>query len=273
MVTAADRRAQQAEPPYLLTPVTDRLGAGVSVTGDAGIAVVEVAAHGRWSPILGEQVSAVMRMCLAGPSPSIIVDLRDLRDPHGASLPHWLALWRQARFGAAPVQVTFSLPVTAALSRRLRYHRGPQPRVFETVREARIGIAERLSPDNRLQARLEPCAASVKGARTLVTQACHAWDRHELLEDSWLIVSELAANAVEHAGTDLVVTVSRSGTRLHVAVHDCVSRFPRPRGPELGGPPAALGDRGRGLGLVHTIAAAWGAMPTRNGKVVWATLM
>jgi hypothetical protein len=33
-----------------------------------------------------------------------------------------------------------------------------------------------------------------------------------------------------------------------------------------------LSERGRGLRLVHFGAAAWGAMPTRGGKVVWATV-
>jgi anti-sigma regulatory factor (Ser/Thr protein kinase) len=274
MVTAADRRAR-AEPvksPYLLTPVINRLGLRVAVTGDAGIAVVEVAAHGQWSPQLGEQLSAALRMCLAGPSPSIIVDLRDLGDPYGASLPFWLALWQQARHGSAPVHVTFSLPVTTGLSRRLRSRPAPRPRVYATVREARIAIVERMSHADRLQARLAPLPASVKAARTLVTQACHAWDRPELLPDSLLIVSELAANAVEHAGTDVIVTVSRGDTGLHVAVHDCDRRFPRLHDPELRSPPVSLDDRGRGLRLVHTVAAAWGAMPTRTGKVVWATV-
>jgi anti-sigma regulatory factor (Ser/Thr protein kinase) len=273
-VTAADRRAQmqRMESPYLLTAVTNRLGIGVAVTGDAGIAVAEVAAHGQWSPHLGEQVSVAVRMCLAGPSASIIVDLRDLRDLYGVSLSFWLAVWRQARFGTVPVDVTFCLPLTTALSRRLRYLAGPQPRVFATVPDARMAIARRIPRADRLQARFEPRPASVKAARALATQACHAWHLQELLPDTWLIVSELAANAVEHAATDFVVTVSRSGTRLHVAIHDCVSRFPRMSTPELISPQASLDERGRGLRLVHSVAAAWGAMPTRDGKVVWATV-
>jgi hypothetical protein len=274
-VTAVDRRApvQPMEPPYLLTAVGHRLGVGVAVTGDAGMAVVEVAAHGQWSLRLGEQVSAALRMCLAGPPASIIVDLKDFRDLYGVSLSFWLTLWRQARLGPAPVEVTFALPATTALSRRLRCLQGPQPRLFATVPEARLAIAKRMSRADRLQARFEPRPASVKAARALVTQACHAWHVPELLQDAAVVVSELASNAVEHACTDFVVTVSHSSTRLHVAMHDCVSRFPRLRKPEFIGSQASLDERGRGLRLVHSIAAAWGAMPTRNGKVVWATVM
>ncbi|MET3421733.1 hypothetical protein BJ973_000945 [Actinoplanes tereljensis] len=246
---------------------------GVTITGDAGLAVVEVVAHGLWSEQLGDQVTTALQMCLAGLSVSIIVDLHDLDDPPGVSMSFWLALWRQARFGAPPAHLTFCLPATTTLSRRLRYLRGPQPRVFATVAEARTAIAGRLSRADQLQARLEPRPASVRVARNLVTQACHAWQRPELLADTSLIVSELAANAVEHAATDFIVTVSRNGTGLHLAIHDCVSRFPRPSGSELTSPQASFVERGRGLRLVHTVAAAWGTMPTREGKVVWATVM
>jgi hypothetical protein len=267
-----DSRRAPVEPPYLLTAVTDRRGVGVVVHGDAGMAVAEVSVHGEWSPRLGERASSVLRLCLAGPSASIIVDLQDLEDPYGVSLQFWLAVWRQARLAAEPVQVTFALPTTAALSRRLRYLRGPQPRVFATVPEARIAVAERIPRSDRLQARLEPRPSSVRAARALADQACQAWNLENLLEDIRLVVSELAANAVEHAGTDFIVTVSRRGPRVHVAIHDHLRRFPRPSPPNGAGPRVSLGERGRGLHLVHATAAAWGAMPARDGKVVWATV-
>jgi anti-sigma regulatory factor (Ser/Thr protein kinase) len=245
----------------------------VTITTDAGIEVIEVAVHGRWSPQVSDRVSAALPLCLAGPAPSIIVDLRDLGDPYGASLPFWLALWRAARLADVPMHMTFCLPETTALSRRLRHLQGPQPRVFATVREARIAIAARNARGDRLQVRLEPCPASVAAARTLVTQACRLQNRPDALQDACLIVSELAANAVEHACTDFIVTVSYRGTRLHLAVHDRVSRFPRRHESAVAGPRAALEDRGRGLSLVHMIATAWGVVPTRHGKVVWATVM
>jgi anti-sigma regulatory factor (Ser/Thr protein kinase) len=273
-VTAADRNAQvwPADSPYLLTAATHCFPTALPVIGDVDMAVVEVAAHGQWSPQLGERISAAVRMCLAGPCASIFINLRDLDDPHGASVPFWLELWRQARFATAPAQMTFCLPVTTALSRRLRHLRGPQPRVFATVAEARSAIAERITRADQRQAHLEPRRASVKAARDLVTQACHAWQLPGLLQDTWLIVSELAANAVEHARTDFIVTVSRSGTRLHVGIHECLSRFPPLDEPKLVSSLPSLGERGRGLQLVHTIADAWGTVPTRDGKVVWATV-
>ncbi|MCM4081017.1 ATP-binding protein [Paractinoplanes hotanensis] len=242
------------------------------MTGDAGMAVVEMAVHGRWSPHLGQQVSAALRMCLAGPPTPIVVALHDLDDPAGASLSFWLALWRQARLDTVPVHVAFSVASTTVLSRRLRYLRGPQPRVYSTVAEARAAFAARRYRTDRLQAWLEPRPASVEAARTLVTRACDDWDRPKLLQDACLIASELATNAVEHARTDFIVTVARSDTRLHLSIHDCVSRFPAASELRLADQPAELGERGRGLRLVHATAAVWGAVPTRDGKVVWAAV-
>ena len=259
MVTAADRRAP-AQPPYLINAVTDRHGVGATVMTDVGLEVIETAVHGRWSPRVRERVSAALPQCLAGPSTSIIVDLCDSGDTHGASLPFRLALGREARLADMPMNMTFRLPETTALSRRLRNLREPQPRVFTTVREARMGIAARTSRTERLQVRLGPYPESVAAARILVTQAGR--NLPEVLPDACLIVSELAANAVEHACTDFIVTVSHCGARLHMAVHDRVTRFPRRREPEAGGLP-----------LVHEVATAWGVVPTRHGKVVWATVM
>jgi hypothetical protein len=59
----------------------------VAVTGDASTTVVEMVAHGRWSQHLGKQVSAGLRVCLAGPSVSIIIDLQHVDDPYGVSMP------------------------------------------------------------------------------------------------------------------------------------------------------------------------------------------
>jgi anti-sigma regulatory factor (Ser/Thr protein kinase) len=269
-IASTDRTPQ--DPPYLLTASPRGDGVGVTVTGDASTAVVELTAHGSWSPQLGEQVAAQLRLCLAGPATTIIVELRHMSDPYAVSLPFWLAAWRQARLEAAPAHLVFCLPVTTALSGRFRSRQGPQPRVYATVSEARIAIAERASRADRFQARLAPSPASVGTARDLVAQACHAWSLPQLKSDSTLVVSELAANAVEHAGTEFVATVTRSGTGLYLAVRDSASRFPHPSELRLTGPQLSYLDRGRGLRLVHAIAARWGTMPAHAGKVVWASV-
>lgn len=169
-MTAADR----LEPSYLLTAATDRHGVGVAVTGDASTAVVEMAPHGRWSPRLGEQVSAGLRLCLAGASAWIIIDLQHMSDPYGVSMPFWLTAWRQARLGPSPVHLAFSLPTTTALSRRLRHLPGPQPRVFATALEARAAIAERMSRADRLQARLAPQTSRFSPVRIIAPEPVQA---------------------------------------------------------------------------------------------------
>jgi anti-sigma regulatory factor (Ser/Thr protein kinase) len=259
------------QPPYLLTASTDRRGLSVGVVADASTAVVEMTVHGSWSQQLGRQVAASIRLCLAGPSASVIIDLHDLQDPYGVSLPFWLSVWREGGLGPAPVQLALCVPATTVLDSRLRQP-AVQPLVFPTMSEARMAIADRLSRAHRLQARLAPRPASVRAARDLVAQACQAW-RLPQLQDAWLVVSELVANAVEHARTEFVITASTRGdTRLHLAVRDGTTNLPRLRETSSSSRPGLLQERGRGLWLVHASAAAWGAMPARGGKVVWATV-
>lgn len=262
---------QPRDPPYLLT-AAERLSPQVAVNCDAGMTVVEMAVRGRWTPELGEQISAALRMCLAGAQTAIVVALHGLADPDGASLSFWLRLWREARFAPAPVHLTFSIAPTTALSRRLRFLQGPQPRIYATVPEARAAIATRDSPVYRRQAQWEPQAASVGAARSFVSQACHDWDRPKLLPDTALIASELVTNAVEHACTEFIVTMSRRDTRLYVVVHDRVGEFPSANDLKLADQPVPAAGRERGLRLVHATAVAWGAVPTPTGKVVWAAV-
>lgn len=79
-----------------------------------------------------------------------------------------------------------------------------------------------------------------------------------------LIVSELATNAVVHAGSGFRVRVSRAEVGIRVEVHDPSPRPPVVRRPE----PGTIG--GRGLAIVERLARAWGCEPTSAGKIVWA---
>jgi DcmR-like sensory protein/histidine kinase-like protein len=104
-------------------------------------------------------------------------------------------------------------------------------------------------------------------ARRFVTGALAAWGCADLLYDAALIATELATNAVLHAGTDFTIVLSRRPAgQIRIAVRDTSSLRPRPRNV---GP---LDGSGRGLALVEVLAAGWGADLVPGGKVVWADL-
>jgi anti-sigma regulatory factor (Ser/Thr protein kinase) len=112
-----------------------------------------------------------------------------------------------------------------------------------------------------------PEAASV--ARQLVTHALTVWECEDALAaDARLIVTELVANAANHArGAWLRVTVTLLAEhRLQVAVIDLSHIRPmlRKAGSEDVG--------GRGLALVEAVSETWGTEPLPWGKRVWAEL-
>ncbi|GAY13003.1 ATP-binding protein [Pseudonocardia sp. N23] len=105
-------------------------------------------------------------------------------------------------------------------------------------------------------------------ARHAVAAKVHEWqmaDRVEL-DDLALVVEELTANVVDHAGGPFTVTVRLDHDVLHVVVGDEVARPPVLQPFD----PAAV--RGRGLQMVAAIATSWGWRPTASGKQTWAQL-
>jgi anti-sigma regulatory factor (Ser/Thr protein kinase) len=140
-------------------------------------------------------------------------------------------------------------------------------------RDAEAAVAAPVPPGHRpLVLHLPPGPESPSLARNLAGHACCLWDRADLLHPARLVVSELVTNAVEHAGSEITVVVSRHGDGLHLAVADAVPRLPtllRLAPPQ---PDRPLDERGRGLRTVQATATEWGAAVTPTGKVVWATL-
>ena len=131
-------------------------------------------------------------------------------------------------------------------------------------------------PVSRLPAQTVPCeleatfgwsGLSPGQARRFVTGTLTAWGCGHLVADAALVATELATNAILHARTGFTIVLTRrpEGT-IRIAVRDASRVRPRPRraGPSDGS--------GRGLRLVETLAAAWGADHRPDGKVVWADL-
>ncbi|TLQ48472.1 SpoIIE family protein phosphatase [Streptomyces marianii] len=131
-----------------------------------------------------------------------------------------------------------------------------------------------------------PLAASA--ARRFVRAALADWTRlgtvttrgtDRLADDAALVVSELATNAVIHAGTGVEVlarldpATEDDPAALVIEVSDHhPARVVRGDGHEQEGTDPGEADHGRGLHLVAALAASWGITYRPGLKTVWARL-
>lgn len=119
---------------------------------------------------------------------------------------------------------------------------------------------------------LDGSSGSAGDARRFVADALDAWGLGELVVDSKLLVSELVANAVQHAGSATGVSVSVADGTLEVGVSDGSQVPPRPPGGRET-TSGRLAESGRGLHLVDELADAWGTEVLPEGKQVWFRLV
>ena len=106
----------------------------------------------------------------------------------------------------------------------------------------------------------------VSRVRAFVAEELERLDRAALIDDAVLVASELASNAMLHAGGITAVGVTPQGDAVRLEVHD------RTRVPPVMARQSTEAMTGRGLQLVAAISKEWGAEPTEEGKVVWAEL-
>lgn len=110
----------------------------------------------------------------------------------------------------------------------------------------------------------EPLSASK--ARDFVGRHLVAHGFGDLVEEVRLVASELATNALRHAGTPFVVSLSEADGAVLLAVHDGSASAP------VRGRPGAWDVRGRGLLLVERLSQQWGTRVDAGGsKSVWAS--
>jgi anti-anti-sigma factor len=130
-----------------------------------------------------------------------------------------------------------------------------------------VAAAGDMPPPARVRSPLPRTAAALAVARNLVRDACVAWNQRHLVDDAELIVSEIVANAVQHAGGPVDLVLTHRPRYLHMSVRDRSTVAPVRTMPS---PETLLG--GRGLLLLDAIATGWGTTETGDGKAVWATL-
>lgn len=105
-------------------------------------------------------------------------------------------------------------------------------------------------------------------ARRFAVAALREWGLDDaLLDEVALVLSELASNAVLHAGSPFCIAISSQESRLRIAVTDTCPC--RPPGVVSG---SLLARAGHGLGVVEALSHDWGVQELRDGKVVWAEL-
>jgi anti-sigma regulatory factor (Ser/Thr protein kinase) len=106
---------------------------------------------------------------------------------------------------------------------------------------------------------------SVAMAREFVALHLEEHCLSELVDEARLVASELATNAVRHAGTPFAITIERRGGEVTISVRDWSSEYPVPPVPVM------LATGGRGLMLVNALSVMWGVtVKAGGGKSVWA---
>jgi two-component sensor histidine kinase len=92
------------------------------------------------------------------------------------------------------------------------------------------------------------------------------WRGEQLAADIALVVTELATNAVLHAGSAFCVSLALSGGAIRISVSDTLPLGANGVDQHL----AAVS--GHGLGVVAAISTRWGVESVPSGKAVWAEL-
>ncbi len=134
--------------------------------------------------------------------------------------------------------------------------------LHSSVLESEVGIP---GPDELCGLFLADSDAP-SAARHFATPALRRWGLvGSGLENARVVLSELATNAVVHAGSPFSVTLRSDGSQIRISVTDRNRVRPSLCEQDSAAP------SGRGLHLVNAFASAWGVEVSAVGKTVWAT--
>ncbi len=126
-------------------------------------------------------------------------------------------------------------------------------------------LASRLVTTRRLDLGFEAVVSAPAEARAAIADALAGEDEERVVV-TVLLVSELLANAVLHAGTGIRLRLDVGEASLRVEVEDSGTHMPDP------GFPDAMAEGGRGCLMVERLAdrCGWNRLP--SGKSVWFEL-
>jgi anti-sigma regulatory factor (Ser/Thr protein kinase) len=106
-----------------------------------------------------------------------------------------------------------------------------------------------------------------RAARHFVVDALQAWGfSREFADDAALVSTELATNAVVHAGSPFSITVAAGDSQVRISVRDASPIAPHAANKGV------MAQSGRGLGLVAALSSDWGLELFADGKIIWAEL-
>jgi anti-anti-sigma regulatory factor/anti-sigma regulatory factor (Ser/Thr protein kinase) len=238
----------------LLTWTVEEQGGRIVVTLRGELALVDTAL-----------LRARLMKCLAEQPDAVLVDLSSMTVSDHTALAVFTVVVRQAElWPGTPVLLCAPIPDTARQLARGRFGRLP---VYESLAEAAQAVDTGLATTLSIADELLPIAGATRHARDMATEACTRWNLPHLIGPASLVASELVSNAIAHAGTMMTFRITRRPRYVHLAVHDG-----SPEEPKLTPPADATVPGGRGLLLVASVAVRWGSLPSKDGKVVWATL-
>ena len=207
---------------------------------------------------------SALQKALAEQPSGIVVDLAELTNSDDRSLTVFSGFaGTAAEWSDCPVALCApSVAVATALDRMAI---GRAVDVHPTRALAMAAVAD--TPPVRYRRHLPAVPSAAALARQLVVEACAARRLPRLADDAEVVVTELVANAVRHAGGDLWLSIAVGLRFLHMSLWDG-----SPVRPVVVRPDPDTGQGGRGLAVVDALASSWGSALTPEGKVVWATL-
>jgi anti-sigma regulatory factor (Ser/Thr protein kinase) len=230
--------------------------------------IIRCVIRGVWDARLERDTASVLRTCLTAHPTGFLIDLSGLHDPAAESARSWTTVRTAAAGMDPPVNVALCIPAEQLLAHSLQQGVRQFLPVYATAEQANVALTYRALSSERLLLR-QPAGPDASGvARKLIAEACRGYQKPRLLRPAQLVVTELVANAVQHARTAITVTVAPRAGGLRLTVSDGDPHPPRPASPSSSSP--LVDEAGHGLQLVQAAAAAWGAIATQDGKTIWA---